>query len=40
VLGHLMVYLVLHATVEERRALLPYLVPDTVPRTFPGITDF
>ena len=42
VVGHLLVYLTLHATVEERRALLPHLVPepDAVPREFPGVIDF
>ena len=42
VFGHLLVYLTLHATVEERRALLPHLVPepDAVPREFPGVIDF
>ena len=40
VFGHLLVYLTLHAPIEERKALLPHLIPDAVPRTFPGEVDF
>ncbi|MFH1532023.1 MAG: tetratricopeptide repeat protein [Pseudomonadota bacterium] len=40
VVGHLLVYLTLHAPIEERKALLPHLIPDKVPRTFPGVIDF
>ncbi len=40
VFGHLLVYLTLHVPIEERKALLPHLIPDAVPRTFPGVIDF
>jgi len=40
VFGHLLVYLTLHVPIEERKALLPHLIPDSVPRTFPGVIDF
>jgi len=40
VIGHLLVYMTLHATVEARRAVLPHLLPEEVPREFPGVTDF
>jgi peptidoglycan lytic transglycosylase len=40
VLGHMMTYMVLHRTKEERAAIMPQLIPSQVPRKFPGRINF